>query len=154
MAWRLQIQDTDPMEVAKNKLERFIVPLFIGDEGAEGATAHAHLLGQMIGLDFSASKHVAGIAEDPRQIRTRGFRTAALAFDRVSVLGAAPVLLILEDLHWADDASLNFLEHLVRTSSSVPMLILAPRARRCSSAEMRCRYPLEPASSWRLWMLR
>jgi len=125
MAWRLQIQDTDPMEVAKNKLERFIVPLFIGDEGAEGATAHAHLLGQMIGLDFSASKHVAGIAEDPRQIRTRGFRTAALAFDRVSVLDAAPVLLILEDLHWADDASLNFLEYLVRTSSSVPMLILS-----------------------------
>ena len=125
LAWRLQIQDADSMDVAKSKLERFIVPLFIADEGAEGAAAHAHLLGQMIGLDFSASRHVAGIAEDARQIRARGFRTAALAFDRISALAAAPVLLMLEDLHWADDASLDFVEYLVRTSSNVPMLILS-----------------------------
>ncbi|MBV9889439.1 MAG: AAA family ATPase, partial [Rhizobacter sp.] len=125
VAWRLQIQDTDSMEVAKDKLERFIVPLLTRDEGPEAATSSAHLLGQMIGLDFSDSKHVAGIVEDARQLRARGFRTAALAFAGISEAGTAPVVLVLEDLHWADDASLDFLQYLVRASASVPMLIVS-----------------------------
>ncbi|HEX4235620.1 MAG TPA: adenylate/guanylate cyclase domain-containing protein [Caldimonas sp.] len=125
LAWRALIQDTDSMVVAKRKLEQLVVPLFAGDEGAHEAEAHAHVLGQMIGLDFSASRHVAGIREDVRQIRIRGFRTAALAMQRMNDVDAAPRLLLLEDLHWADDASLDFLDYLVQTLADVPMLIVS-----------------------------
>src|SRR4029077_1026395 len=35
-----------------------------------------------------------------------------------------PLTLVFEDLHWADDSLLDFVEHLVDWASGVPMLIL------------------------------
>jgi class 3 adenylate cyclase/tetratricopeptide (TPR) repeat protein len=37
---------------------------------------------------------------------------------------ARPSVLVFEDLHWADEALLGFLEHLVEWSSDVPLLVL------------------------------
>jgi tetratricopeptide (TPR) repeat protein len=36
-----------------------------------------------------------------------------------------PLVLVFEDLHWADDALLDFLDHLVDWASGVPLLVLA-----------------------------
>jgi tetratricopeptide (TPR) repeat protein len=36
-----------------------------------------------------------------------------------------PIVCVFEDLHWADDALLNFVDALVERSGSVPMLVLA-----------------------------
>jgi len=36
----------------------------------------------------------------------------------------APLVLVLEDLHWADDGTLDFVEHLVDWTSDVPLLVL------------------------------
>ena len=47
---------------------------------------------------------------------------AALPRDRC-LAGPEPVL-VFEDLHWADDALLSFLEHLADWSQGVPLLIL------------------------------
>ena len=54
----------------------------------------------------------------------------ALLFDAVvdevnAVGGLAPVVLVLDDLHWADAASLDLLRHLVRSGSTVGALIVA-----------------------------
>src|SRR5581483_522334 len=35
-----------------------------------------------------------------------------------------PLVLVLEDLHWADDGTLDFVEHLVDRTSDVPLLVL------------------------------
>ncbi len=35
-----------------------------------------------------------------------------------------PLLLVLEDLHWADDATLALLEHLAQTAADIPLLML------------------------------
>ena len=35
-----------------------------------------------------------------------------------------PLILVLEDLHWADDGTLDFVEHLVDWTSDVPLLVL------------------------------
>jgi class 3 adenylate cyclase/ketosteroid isomerase-like protein len=43
---------------------------------------------------------------------------AALAAER-------PVVLLIDDLHWAEPLLLDFVEHLVRWSSDVPLLVLA-----------------------------
>jgi class 3 adenylate cyclase/tetratricopeptide (TPR) repeat protein len=40
------------------------------------------------------------------------------------VASERPLVLLLEDLHWADDALLAFVEHLVDWSSGVPLLVL------------------------------
>jgi class 3 adenylate cyclase/tetratricopeptide (TPR) repeat protein len=124
LAWRLQISDTDSVEVAKSKIEQGIAPLFVDDDGPDLAQAHAHLLGHLVGLDFSDSPHVRGILDDPKQIRTRAFHAAAQAFRRFSAEGEHPIVLRLDDLHWSDDGSLEFLNHLMHVNRDVPMLLL------------------------------
>jgi class 3 adenylate cyclase/predicted ATPase len=123
LARRLEIAESDSMAVAKAKLEAAIVPLFEADDGAEMAQAHAHVLGHLIGMDFGASPHVKGIAEDARQIRNRAFHTAAQVVRRIAADGA-PVILYLEDLHWADDGSIDFLNYLARVGRDLPILIV------------------------------
>lgn len=123
LAWRLGIAHDDSEAVAKSKVEAGIAPLF-ADDGPELAEAHAHLLGHLIGLDYAASPHVRGILDDPKQIRTRAFHTAAQAFRRVAARDGATLLLQLDDLHWSDDGSLEFLAHLLKHTRDVPMLVL------------------------------
>jgi class 3 adenylate cyclase/tetratricopeptide (TPR) repeat protein len=124
LAWRLQIGDGDSMDHAKQRIEQGITPLFAPDDGEEMAQAHAHILGYLIGLDFSDSKHIRGIRDDGKQIRDRGFHALAQVFRRVAAQDGAPIVLLLEDLHWADAGSLDFLAHLTRVNRDVPMLML------------------------------
>ena len=124
LAWWLQIADQDSMAAAKLKIEQGIVPLFVADAGDDLALAHAHLLGHLIGLDFVDSRHITGILDDGTQIRNRGFHAAAQMFRRITATKNTPVVLLLDDLHWADEGSLEFLDYLTEVNRDVPMLIL------------------------------
>ena len=124
LAWRFEIADSDSMQQAKQKFEQGIVPLFEPDDGADMALAHAHVLGHLIGLDFSESRYIRGITEDLRQIRNRGFHAAAQVLRRSASRHASPVVLLLDDLHFADDASLDFLHTLGHVDRDVSMLML------------------------------
>ncbi|MBA3718568.1 MAG: AAA family ATPase, partial [Actinobacteria bacterium] len=55
-----------------------------------------------------------------------GHEEAFAAWRRfLEVLAASrPTVLVFEDLHWADDAMLAFLEHLIEWSEGVPLLLL------------------------------
>jgi class 3 adenylate cyclase/tetratricopeptide (TPR) repeat protein len=123
-AWRCRIGDSDSMQEAQRKLEDVLVPLFAGDLGQHDAEAHAHLLGHLIGLDYGHSPHIKHIREDARQIRNRGFSAAAQALRRISVQGGLPLVIQLDDLHWADDASLDFIDYLQDVDHDVPLLLL------------------------------
>lgn len=125
IAWRFQLQDDDSIEAATKKLEDGIVPLFIDSDGPDLAEGHAHLLGHLIGIDLSKSRHIKGILEDPKQIRNRAFHAAAQIFRRVSASDSSPVILQLEDLHWVDGESLEFLNYLAEVDRDVPMLVLS-----------------------------
>ncbi len=125
LAWRFQIRDDDSIEAARQKMEDGIVPLFLHDDGADLAEAHAHLLGHLIGIEWKDSRHLKGILDDPKQIRNRAFHAAAQLLRRVSATDGSPVVLQLEDLHWADDETLDFLDHLADVNRDVPMLVLA-----------------------------
>jgi DNA-binding SARP family transcriptional activator/class 3 adenylate cyclase len=41
-----------------------------------------------------------------------------------AVAATKPLVMVIEDLHWADDALLEFLRHVVEWSSGVPLLVL------------------------------
>ena len=125
LAWHLQIADGDSMETAKQKMEQGVAPLFLHDDGADLAQAHAHLLGHLIGLDFADSKHIHGIQDDGKQIRNRGFHAAAQMLRRVAAQRAVPLLLLLDDLQYADDGSLDFLNYLCQVNRDLAMLILS-----------------------------
>jgi len=125
IAWRLQIADDDSIETARRKIEQFIVPLFLDDDGPDLSEGHAHLLGHLIGIEWHDSRHVRGILDDPKQIRNRAFHAAAQLFRRIGGSDGSPVVLQLEDLHWADNESLDFLAYLVEVDRDVPLLILS-----------------------------
>ena len=124
LAWRFQIADDDSVEAARGKIEQGIVPLFEHDDGFDVAQAHAHLLGHLIGIDWRESRHVRGIVDDPGQIRNRAVHAAAQLFRKVAAANAR-VVLELEDLHWADNESLDLLAYLCEVDRDVPLLIVA-----------------------------
>ena len=124
LAWRFQIADDDSIEAARQKMEEGIVPLFGEDEGPDVAEGHAHLLGHLIGIEWRDSRHVRGILTDPQQIRNRAFHAAAQLFRRLAARYGSPIVVQLEDLHWADGDSLDFLNYIAEVDRDVPLLIL------------------------------
>jgi tetratricopeptide (TPR) repeat protein len=65
-------------------------------------------------------------ALDPEAEKRRLFETLVQFFTRLTQAPRpAPVLLILEDLHWGDETSLDFLHLLARRLATFPILLLA-----------------------------
>jgi predicted ATPase len=59
---------------------------------------------------------------DPEQEKRRRFETLAHFFTTQAV--KQPVFLIMEDLHWSDDTSLELLHYLARRCSAYSLLLL------------------------------
>ena len=118
------IADDDSVDTARRRLEQGMLPLFADSEGADVAQANAHLLGHLVGIDWRDSRHLKGILDDPQQIRSRAQHAAAQLLRRICARDGAPAILELDDLHWADSESLEFLRHLVEVNRDVPMLVL------------------------------
>ena len=120
IAWRFQIADSDSAELARRKLVDGMAPLFT-DEGE----LPAHLLGQLIGLDFSASPLLSAMLGDGRQIRDRAFQAAAQLLQRLAASDDSPLVMLLDDLHWADDGSLDFISQLLlQQQRDLPLLLV------------------------------
>ncbi|HRC77906.1 MAG TPA: adenylate/guanylate cyclase domain-containing protein, partial [Kouleothrix sp.] len=115
--FRFQIQDSDRAAEARQKLEQGIVS-FMGAGGAE----RAPFIGHLLGFDFSASPQLQGILDNARQLRDRAFLYLAQFF--AAAAEAHPVLICLEDIHWADDSSIEVLEYLTRACEQLPMLFI------------------------------
>ena len=123
LAWRLQIADSDSAEVARHRLVEGLAP-HLGDDGE----MQAELLGLLIGMDFSASPRLAGMLNEPRLLRDRAFAAFARYVERLAATDGAPVVvMLLDDLQWADDASLDWLAHLLKTPALPLALVMAAR---------------------------
>jgi predicted ATPase len=68
-------------------------------------------------------QHLLGLGERPQVERADLFSAWRLFFERMS--DTAPVALVFEDLHWADDGLLDFVEHLLEWSRAKPIFVLA-----------------------------
>lgn len=133
---RFDIQESDPATVAREKLEGGLVGLLRASADAaawsdEELLLQAHFIGQLLGLDFSASPYLCNILSDGEQIRHRAFHYLSRFFSAVSQGSAAAdappskaALLIVEDTHWGDDGSLDLIDHLARTCSGAPIMIV------------------------------
>jgi predicted ATPase len=64
----------------------------------------------------------ASLIADPEQEKRHFFAVMAHFFAGQAAL--QPVLLIIEDIHWCDDLSLEFLLHLARRCPQIPLLLL------------------------------
>jgi predicted ATPase len=136
-AYRFEIQESDPLEVVWEKIERGFSDTFEEYDpgearllrtqqtrtqlGADRARLRAHLVGQLLGFDFSASPHVQALGGDARQLRDRAVLYMIAYFQALAVHN--PVLLMLEDIHWADDSSLDVL-HRLALAAAAPLTLL------------------------------
>ena len=117
--FRFQILDDDTGEQARQKIESGFGDVF-GD-GNDGIM-RAHILGQLLGYDFSASSHLKGVLNDPEQLRNRALMYLVQYFQALSV--DSPVVVFLEDIHWADDSSLDVVMRLGEHTPQLPLLIV------------------------------
>jgi class 3 adenylate cyclase/tetratricopeptide (TPR) repeat protein len=105
------ILETDPGGEAEEKLARAVSAVELDAADAEWIERH---LRPLVGLEAGADAH-ADRSGEAFSAWTRFFESLA---DR------RPLVLIFEDLHWADDQLLDFLDHLVEWATSVPLLII------------------------------
>ncbi|HET9332734.1 MAG TPA: adenylate/guanylate cyclase domain-containing protein [Gemmatimonadota bacterium] len=118
-ASRFGIQESDPIDVKRGKFENGM-EVFLGP--GEESRMMAHIVGQLIGLDFSTSPFVKPLIGNPRQIRDRALRYAAEFMRRVTQ--ELPALILLEDIHWADNGSLDFVDQVTRACEGARMFVL------------------------------
>ncbi|MEA2461035.1 MAG: hypothetical protein QOH90_1212, partial [Actinomycetota bacterium] len=105
---RARIAETDDEDTARTKLDECIDEYFPDKDDAEWVRPH---LQQLIGL---------GGGND--QNREQLFAAWRSLFERIGELG--PVVMVFEDLHWADPGLIDFIEHLVSWARNSPILIL------------------------------
>jgi class 3 adenylate cyclase/tetratricopeptide (TPR) repeat protein len=66
--------------------------------------------------------HLLGLEERPAGDEQNLFAAARMLFERLAESG--PVVLVFEDIHWADSALLDFIEYLLDWSRDHPLFIL------------------------------
>jgi tetratricopeptide (TPR) repeat protein len=118
LANRYDIRESDPIVEVRQKFETAITDVL-----TDAAEAKAHFLGQWLGYDFGHSPHVATIGEDAEQLKNRGVLYLSQLWKRVA--GERPVLLFLEDIHWADAPSLAAILDVLRREPALPLLVVA-----------------------------
>ena len=101
------IAENDPPEVCAAKLRASVEQLVADD--AERAWVTDHLL-PLVGVDHRS----AGGESAP----------AWRAFFE-SLAERRPLVMVFEDMHWADDGLLDFIDHLVDWATGVPILVVA-----------------------------
>jgi class 3 adenylate cyclase/tetratricopeptide (TPR) repeat protein len=101
----------DPLETRLDKLEQAL-----GDGGAERAPLIAHLLG----LDGSARYGALELA--PTVLRARTLDALVLQLLRLAT--TRPVLLLIEDAHWADPTTLELIEAWLDAIATAPVLLV------------------------------
>ena len=117
--FRCGIYDDDAPPTVTDKLVTGFRAL-LGDDMAEMA---AHRVGHLLGYNFSDSPHVQPLLGNARQVREAALQHVVAYFRAATE--RAPLVLLLEDLHWADDSSLDSVELLLGALRDRPLLLLS-----------------------------
>ncbi len=104
------ILEGDPGDVAERNLRAAVTDLF--DDATEMGWVEAQL------------RPLVGIAEDDAREGSREEAFAAWRRFFEAMAERRPLVMVFEDLHWADDALLDFVDELVEWASNAPLLIV------------------------------
>ncbi|CAN5370778.1 hypothetical protein BH20ACT22_BH20ACT22_11800 [soil metagenome] len=107
------ILESDSPETAADKL-RVAVEAVV--EATDERTWFVARLSPLVGAQASVSGGEGGAEKEESFTAWRGFLEAIAA--------RSPLVLVFEDLHWADAAMLEFIDHLVEWSTGVPLLVV------------------------------
>lgn len=118
------VAESDDVATVRAKLVDGLADTLAGDIALAGdPRVDAELLARLAGFDLGTSPAADAVARDPRALRARGER--ALAAWIRALCAAGPVVLLLEDLHWADAASLEMIAALLQRARTLPLLVIA-----------------------------
>jgi predicted ATPase/class 3 adenylate cyclase len=126
-AFRFGVQDDDSAESVRQK---FVAGFEEWLADAASAVAQepgqmemkAHFAGHLLGYGFRASPHIQAVGSDAQQLRDRAVSYLIDYFQAAA--GQTPVLVLLEDLHWADDSSLDLLGQLALALGELAVLFV------------------------------
>ncbi len=123
LLFRFEILDDDSGLLVIEKMEKGVAGLLTSDAGMHDHLQEmAHLIGHLAGFDFSARPYVRGLLGDPQQLAARARQLFIRFF---TYLGAIdPSVMMLEDIHHADDASLDLLMELVSEQQALPLVMV------------------------------
>jgi serine/threonine protein kinase len=115
------IQDGERLEVRKEKFVQRISRHLT----AEQTRATTEFLGELCGLAaaFEDSPRLRAAKQDPALLKVQVAR-ALVSFLRAECQ-RGPVLLVLEDLHWADALTVRLVDEALRELSECPLMVLA-----------------------------
>jgi predicted ATPase len=106
---RFQIAEDAPLSQAEARwIEEY---LKLGGDAPEMQIEAAQVVGRLVGLPFSGSPTLAALQSDPAQLKERAFVASQRLLNAVRRTG--PVVFLLEDLHWADGSSWEYLTQVV-----------------------------------------
>jgi len=78
-------------------------------------------IGHLLSLDLDESARQLVNLSDPQALQTQYFQAVLRLM--VALSGRQPLVIVLEDLHWADPSSVDLLIRLLPETTSVPMLV-------------------------------
>ncbi len=116
---RFQIQNSDSVEFVRQKIENGIAEVC---GGSEYGIMRAHFIGQLLGFDFRESPHLQGVLDDAMQLRDRAWIYLGEFIKAISE--EEVVLIFLDDIHWADDSSLDLINYIGQSLSDQSVMIV------------------------------
>lgn len=118
LATRFDIWESDSIARVQYKFRAGVAEM-LGD----AAEMKADILGQWLGYDFSQTTHVISIQDDAEQLKNRGLLYLSQFF--TAAAEKRPLILFLEDIHWADNASLNAILNILRREPNLRLITVA-----------------------------
>jgi class 3 adenylate cyclase/tetratricopeptide (TPR) repeat protein len=127
-AFRFGLQDDDSAESVRQKFvagfEEWLADAASAAPQEPGQMEmKAHFAGHLLGYGFRSSRHIQAVGSDAQQLRDRAVSYLIEYFQATA--GQTPVLVLLEDLHWADDSSLDLLSQLALALGKFAVLFVS-----------------------------
>ena len=118
-----EIRDTDAPDTAWEKLRFGVTELMreLGDESA--GERNAALLAIPLGLDPPEELQLS--EADPQRMREALFSAARAAVEAIA--NRRPLVLAIDDIHWADEGMLDLIDHLTRWVRAPLLLVCLTR---------------------------
>jgi class 3 adenylate cyclase/tetratricopeptide (TPR) repeat protein len=147
-ASRFEILDNDPVHIVRRKFSDGFQPTLQNDEKSE---LKAHLVGHLLGYDFIESDRLKNVLDNPQLMRDRAFQYLVEYFSEIST--QLPLAIFLDDVHWADEGSLDLISYLNQALANLPVLffvlsrpVLFERRKQWVKGERVETIPLSPLS--------
>ena len=117
LAERFQILESDTLDVVREKFSEGIRS-FLKKDGE----IKAHVLGTWLGFEMLGDAFTEMQKEDSEERRRQALVYLGQLFEAAG--NERPVVVLLDDIHWADGSSLDALMHFVTNRPAMPLLLV------------------------------